>query len=608
MNRKKIFGRFAVTILLILTVASCAFAADIAAEVRRLNKEAPSLDGFGGAEALIWLKNHDYKMLADGAMEEHALQILMVGERVPDEWKEFRIPVPSDGEFEIVEAAWYNPMLVVKEGNLDVREELLAGGAKTYVVETPDDAVGRVVVFATRTTYPRRFGADAMILLADELPIWEQNVTVEVPGALDLIWEGRYVKEPSIRKYDDGKSEYKWNIMNQEPWHGEGFVEFKRPFVAFSFKRGILQSLSEMDDYARMFSRVPLPAVASGADKSKAGTRLMEWLAEPSRTLEGYSKGYSRAPEEIPANGPWTPREQTLLLNQWLRKLGWDSRVWWQALTDLNDESPATKDLWAAPVLEVTTPANKKVWYQAGQTSDFGVTAPSVAGSTLYTRGESTYQKQTISAGSASSHKLALLWVLNLAETGVAEGTLTIDVSGGWTDLMSGGKLPSKEGLSDFIRRRINFALSGMVLTPTRVTSTRTGYKLEFDVRCAPGIVHGDSMLLRLPGSIPSRVGEMIGRESSYTFRFPFIIDQKVRMKMPPKYRLLQAPPLKNIGDGTKAVLKESITHWPKKAELIADSTWVVKTREVDEMLAMILREELAASLRWPVLDLPFRK
>ena len=71
---------------------------------------------------------------------------------------------------------------------------------------------------------------------------------------------------------------------------------------------------------------------------------------------------------------------------------------------------------------------------------------------------------------------------------------------------------------------------------------------------------------------------------------------------------MLQTPPLKQLGTGTKAVLKESITHWPKKAELRADSTWVVKSREIDGTLAQVLREELAASLRWPVLDLPFRK
>lgn len=607
-NKIKCCKMIITSLLLVFALASSSLCADIATEVRRLNREAPSLDGFRGAEALVWLKNHNFRMLPDGSMEEYALQILMVGESVPNSWREIKLPAPSGGTLAIEEASWYNPMLGAKEGALTVHRETLDGGAEVYVVQTPDDVVGRVVVLATRTISPGRFGADAMIPMAGELPIWEQNVTVEVPGALDLVWEGRYVNDPILGKHDDGQEEYRWNIMNQEPWLGEGFVEYKRPFVAFSFKKGIQQSLNTMEEYVKVFPNFPTPSFVTQGDKTKAGMRLMNWVAAPERTLQGHSKVFARAPEQIPASGPWTRWEQTLLLNKWLSKLGWETKVWWQAVTELNDESPATKDLWSAPVLEVTTVANKKVWYQAGQTADFGITAPSVTGSTLYAPGETTFLKQTVGAGSAGSHRLSLLWVLKLDDAGVAEGTLAIDATGGWTDLLSNGQLPAKEGLSEFIRRRINFALPGMVLTPMDVTTTKAGYKLTFNVHCAPGIIFGDSMLLRLPGSIPSRVGEMIGRESSYTFRFPFIIDQKVRMQMPSGYRLLQSPPLKNISEGSKAVLKEAITHWPKRAELVADSTWTVKTRVVDEMLAVTLREELAACLRWPVLDLPFRK
>ena len=185
---------------------------------------------------------------------------------------------------------------------------------------------------------------------------------------------------------------------------------------------------------------------------------------------------------------------------------------------------------------------------------------------------------------------------------------MTISVSGGWAQLMSDGYLPSQSGLSDFIRKRVNFAIPGMVLDPLSVEPSKTGYKLEFKVKCVPGIMLGNDLLLRLPGGIPSRVGEMIGKESSYTLRFPFIIDQKIRMNMPPGYKMIQSPPLKKLGEGTKAVLRESIIHWPKKAELIADSTWTVKSVTVDDRLGAILKEELAACMRWPVLDLPFRK
>ena len=70
--------------LLMLTVfVSASFAWETVSEVRRLNKEAPSLDGFAGAGALIWLRNNDFRMLTDGTMENTRRVIVMMGEKIP---------------------------------------------------------------------------------------------------------------------------------------------------------------------------------------------------------------------------------------------------------------------------------------------------------------------------------------------------------------------------------------------------------------------------------------------------------------------------------------------------------------------------------------------
>jgi hypothetical protein len=66
------------------------------------------------------------------------------------------------------------------------------------------------------------------------------------------------------------------------------------------------------------------------------------------------------------------------------------------------------------------------------------------------------------------------------------------------------------------------------------------------------GIVLRNNLLLRLPGGIPVRAGEMIGKERNYTLRFPFIISQKVRMNMPSGYKMIQTPPLKNWERGQR--------------------------------------------------------
>ena len=596
------------TALLALVIAAApSFAWDTREELRRLNKEVPSMDGFAQAHALIWLKDSEFKMLNDGTMETTKRTIIMMGENIPDDWKNMIIPIPEEGKTEIIDASWYNPMTTMKEGSLEVSKETLKGGAEANIIKTPDSAVGRAVVLIVRETHPKRYGIDAAIPMASHYPVWEQNVTAEVPEGLELYRYERDVKEPSVTK-ELGLKRYKWTVMNQEPWNGEGFVVYKRPELAFSTKKGVVQNLKEMQNLEKSIPSLPIPSAAAKGDKLTRGLRLMQWIAEPSRLLTGYPENWVRPSVQIPEEGPWTPWEQTLLLNRWLVKLGWESSVWWQSVTELDEDSPAALSLWAAPVLEANSGKGKEVLYQAGQMSDFGVTAPAIIGSMIYKLNGDKFVKKSVKPGSPSDHKLSSLWIMDLDDNGTARGTLQLNVTGGWTSLFFGGKIPQKTGLESLIRSRINFALPGMRLTPTSVEPTKTGYKIAFDVVCVPGIVQSGNLLLRLPGGIPARVGEMIGKNSDYTFRFPFTIDQKVRINMPKGYKVVQLPPVKKIGEGSKAVLKESITHWPKKAQLLADSMWIVKSVTVDKDLAGILKEELASSLRWPVLDIPFRK
>ncbi|MFA7208360.1 MAG: hypothetical protein WC084_06825, partial [Synergistaceae bacterium] len=51
-----------------------------AEEVRRLNKEAPSIEGFAGATSVVWLKNNDFRMLNDGTMEDTLHYVVLTGE------------------------------------------------------------------------------------------------------------------------------------------------------------------------------------------------------------------------------------------------------------------------------------------------------------------------------------------------------------------------------------------------------------------------------------------------------------------------------------------------------------------------------------------------
>jgi len=597
---------FVFVLTMVLTAAISASGAcaawNAADEVRRLDKEAPSIDGFKGASALQWLSDRTFRLLADGSMEEDSHQIVMMGETIPSEWKERKIPVR--GDVKITDAAWYNPMTGLKEGDLSVTQETLSGGAKVFIVRTPSGAVGRAVVLSVRETYRRSQGIGETIYMAGPLPVWEQNVTAVVPEGMDLFWSAMEIKDPVVTTAAGVKS-YKWTVMNQERWLGRGFLVYKRPWLSFSAKKGVVQNLKDANEIAASVPDLPLPAEAAGG--KKGAQKLMEWLSDPRTTLEGYPHGWVRPASQIPPRGPWTPWEKTLLLSRWLNKLGWKSEVWWQALTAMDEDSPASDNIWVAPVLEVSN-GGKGVLCEAGQASEFGKTSPSIAGSDIYRLIGDKPHKRTVKAGSPSDHKLDLLWVLRLNDKGSAAGRLTASVTGAWTDLFSDGSMPSLNGLSEFLRTRINFAIPAMTLTPVSVKPDGSGYKMEFDVKCTPAILNGGDLLLRLPGGIPSSVGEMIDQQTDYTFRFPFTIVQRVRMDMPGGYRMLQEPPVRKLGAGTKALLNESIIHWPKKAQLVADSVWTVKLLEVSGDYAKLLKEELNACLRWPVINIPFRK
>lgn len=597
----------AIAALICLAFAGCAFAAwDSEREIMRLKDEVPSMEIYGSNDAVIWLRNDESRLTASGSVEKLRATVIMMGEKVPEGWKTVRYPVPSGGSLSIEEAAWYNTMTGMKEGDLRVEDETLPGGAVVRVVTVPEDTIGRAVVIVVKETRESKNGVSGTVNMAGDLPIWEQNVSVEVPEGTEIFWSGREMREPE-ESMSGGRVKYSWQVMNQLPWRGEGFVVNERPMLCFSTAKGVLAGLREADELAASVPQLPLPAAAKG-DARLAGGRLIAWVNSPERTLTGYP-AWVRGRGEIPADGPWTPWEQAFLLHKWLTELGWDSKIWWNSKMYADATSPAAVSLFEEPVLELKAPgASRSSYFAPGLPYGTGRVPLSLAGTELYGAGETEHKTKKLSDGSASASRLALLWKLKLAADGRAEGKLDVTVTGGWNALLSGSGMPKVEEAAAVVLEKLNFAMLGMSLMPVEVKEAKDGYKMTFNVSCTPGIIHGDSMLLRLPGGVPMRVSEMIGREDDYTLRFPFTIDQKVRMSMPGGFRLLQDPALKQLGEGSKAVLRESITHWPKRGELLADSLWVVKTREVEGITAQLLREELAAALRWPVLDLPFRK
>ena len=489
------FKAAALAALLCLAFAGSAFAAwNSEREIMRLKDEVPSMEIYGSNDAVVWLRNDESRLTASGKVERLRATVIMMGERVPENWKTVYYPVPSGGSLSVEEAAWYNTMTGMKEGDLAVEDRTLPGGAQARVVTVPDDTIGRAVVIVVKETRDSRNGVSGTVNMAGDLPIWEQNVSVEVPEGTEIFWSGREMREPT-ESMSGGSVKYSWQVMNQLPWRGEGFVVNERPMLCFSTERGVLAGIRRADELAASVPQLPIPSEARGS-----GTRLIAWVNSPERTLTGYPASWVRG-GEIPAEGPWTPWEQAFLLHKWLTELGWNSKIWWNAKMYADESSPAAVSLFEGPVLELkASGASRSSYFAPGIPYGNGRVPLSLAGTELYGDGEKEHKTRKLSDGSASASRLALLWRLKLAADGRAEGTLEVTVTGGWNAMLSGSGMPEVEEAAAVAMEKLNFAMLGMHLTPVEVKEEKDGYKMEFKVNCTPGIIHGDSMLLRLPG------------------------------------------------------------------------------------------------------------
>lgn len=575
---------------------------NVTRDLGRLASEAPSLAAFPDSPGVVWLRQVRYSLLADGTLERGERWLLLAGERLPESWSLWRVPVPPGGSARVEEGGWYNPLTSQKEGDLTVvtRKE---PGMDFLEIRVPREAAGRVVALSTVQRFPGRTNVDGVLFLALDLPVWEQSVVVEVPGDKRLYWTARGVGEPR-KTSDRGTDRYEWTLRNQAPWQGGSLVEDRRPALAFSLRKGLEGALASLGDREVALRTVPLPGAWNALSRSPnvagRGEKLLQHLAGvPS--LPGLPWYWIRTAP--PEQGPWTEGERTLLASAWLRRLGWTVSVWWQPLLPAKEDGPATDLLWLRPVLEVSAPGVPSTFYFPGQAAALGQLAPNLYGQTLYRlEGEKVLSRE-LPRGDAKDHRLSVRWTFGLNDLGVGEGTLEMTVRGAWVDLLAPEGLPTPEKLEGWMAQRL--LLSGPRLRTERsvLEPLPSGFRLRTQVRGALGIAQGPVLLLRLPTAVPALLETLLKTPPPYTLRFPFILEQDVTVALPPGYEMLAAPPL-NMGEG----LQQKLVVWPKKGSLEAENRWIVKGGAVDAARARTLGEQLVQVLRTLEQGIPLKK
>ena len=415
------------------------------------------------------------------------------------------------------------------------------------------------------------------------------------------------MREPEHKS--DGRAQVTtWTLLNEPAWISSGLVESWRPSLAFSLDHGqtlILKNLRELENPAYA------PKIPSSVSSVRSNlTRTMENIAKyMSSRLIPLEDGTDivRPLETIPREGPWTAWEQVMIAGRWLSSLGFDSNIYWEQKLPVGSDGPMSPKVWKEPIVKATDSKGHEVYFKAGWSGDPEKLHPSLFGLMLYRSGNNGLERITLPRGSASDHTLSQNWRVSVDENGVASGTLDVTMTGGWMDVFAVGRDDEAENIGANIIKGKPFNMLGANISVKTAKPLPNGCRVTFSVEAVPGIVSSGSLLLKLMGGIPASFGDIPQNGMRYNIRFPFVFEISWSIKTPAGYRAISVPGKTQTGD-SKAMLEQSLTHWPKRALAEGRCRWTVRSFSIDEYMSGIISNQLRAVIDLLETSIPLRK
>ncbi len=577
-------------------------------EIERLLEEAPTLSSYPGQNALVLSRQLTVRLLADGSMEKHTLWLVTYRGRMPAGWENWKLPAPDGGKSSIVSAKLFSMPGAGSSRSLEV-VPISGEGVPGDSVRIPEVEKDSMLLVETVEQFPRRFDLDDQIQVRLELPQWEFRVEVETPRGAGLKWAGSGIGQPEIRK-DAAVDRYVWSAKNIPGKGNLLLLDEGVSVLAFSLKEGLKPSLEGLRELARR--PLPLPEalgpLLSGRDPVKSGMRLLERLNKDKSGDFALPGNWVREAKDPGfRNGPWTDWESILIAYSGLKSLGWKAEVWWLPSVPVGGNMPAGNSLWAYPVIEASPQGGKPFLFVLGSAVEPSRTPSVLIGATLYRLEGEVLQTKKIPAGSPSANRFSVSWELGVDDTGFVSGKLSILLRGGWETLVrsSADLSPERaEGLARTMLASTPF-LSGMG-TP-ELSESGGGVKIALPVSGLLGISSQKDLLVRFPAVELPGLKEILEANGAPSFRFPFSIRQEFSLKLPPGYRLLEAPVLRGK-DGGVAKLEETFRNREGKGVIEASQTFSVTALSPDKNGMASLEEIIPSVMRWGANTIPLRK
>jgi hypothetical protein len=479
----------------------------------------PDFSTFPESNGIIWLKRVEHSLSPSVGAERLTVWVILGRTGLDERWLKWSIP--SDGAF--VEASVYSPGSGSKVADVPSINDADAGVRSVSFANLPEEFI---LVVAYRESFPDRLAAEDVVWAEEELPMWEAIITVSLPESMPFYHMTNFGAEMTetvqrVGGRSSGEILREWRVINAPASRGLMRAEPRR-CVAFSSTKGsqaVISMLRGLD------ATVP---VISESVTDKTAWRFLQWLYDrPVMRVEGGS-----VRNNIPSTPPWTREEKVLLAYRKLSAagMGYDRLRLLRRFAyapDDGEETPVCAAMAAEPVLAIKGDGGAFVYLDMASRPRQGDSSLTLWGTQLRGLVPGGADVEEVRVPYARDNKLSLLFEMKLGADGTLDGFVKATGRGAWRDIMASA------GDEGFLREIMPSVRSYREIGEGGKSRRRRENTDEITAvfETTRAIAAGSNMLVSFPTVLPAWLNAM---SAPLLLRFPFSIDARVHITMPP--------------------------------------------------------------------------
>ena len=598
--KKRAFCLLSICLLMVPIFQGLSGKAEGNIDIARLTQEAPGLYSYPDAKGVVWYREINYSMTADGKMRRDSTWVILASKGLDEKWRNWQFRPGVDGSVRITESALYDPGT---SGMLApvIPETRKYGNTEVTSVRFPEIKDEYLILLSSNETISKGLRLDDFVPMVLDIPMWESRINVVIPESSNLSYLCEGMDPPVVEKLKNGTKRYTWKSFNL-PSSGERSLDVKEePFLSFSLRQG-------KDNFARD-AQVIMSASPSGmppevssmvqeANKVDGGTDIIRYV-EKAPLLTGHKDYYVR--ESIPDNPPWSHFEKILLLSKWLEKTGWSTDVYWLAKGELNENTPHTMGFMSTPLLKLTAPGRSAVFYKLGCGYPDTEVPSLLWGHSVYHYENNDLVESELPKGGVTDHKLSVLWNLNLAEDGTLSGQLRLLVRNGWQGILLDENMVSAESINKMLDE---LDIKGYDPETIKISPIKCGFMVSVPVSFNSAIISMDNFLLKFPSFELVPLLKVADRKPPFDLRFPFLADLSFEITYPKGFDIVALPAVSDRDFG-KIRLSEELFVNHRKRKLSGSVKLVVNTDKIDNAMYRPLLDALRNWAMWTEKTIP---